>query len=142
MSFFSCEKYSDYSPIPEVNYDTSTVNVSDLGSKYIEITLDFIDGDGDLCFKSDTIKNLVYTLYQYKNDSLQEVELVVPYKFAIPYYVPEGRNKLMRGKIKNKFYLDEFQNYDTIQFSFYVFDRAGNKSKINKTPLLILDNYR
>ena len=139
---FSCKKYDDYSPIPELTFDSLRyTNDSYSGSEYLEITLDFIDGDGDLCISNDTVKNLFYTLYQMENDSMVEVELTVPYEFSIPYYEPEGRNKLMQGRIINKFYKSDLQNFDTIQFSFYAFDRAGNRSKTNYTPVIILKDY-
>jgi hypothetical protein len=136
----SCEKYDDYSPIPHVTYDTLQPKTSN-GSKFLEISIDFIDGDGDLCIPNDTVKNLIFTLYQLENDTFKKVDLTVPYEFSIPYYEPEGRNKLMQGKILNKFYMSDLQQFDTIKFSFYVFDRAGNNSNTEYTPEIILSNY-
>lgn len=141
----SCKKYDDYSPIPVVEYDSSEL-LKDLifGTDYLNISIKFIDGDGDICFyETDTVKNIIFTLFYLENDSLKPVELAVPYEYKIPYYEPEGRNKLMQGSVKTKFYIDDFKalGYDTLKLNFYVFDRAYNKSNIGATPLIIMNDY-
>lgn len=143
--FFSCKKYNDFSPIPEVSYESMellTDNIFD--TDYLDLSIKFIDGDGNICFyENDTVKNIIFTLYYMQNDTLKPVELTVPYEYKIPYYEPEGRNKLMKGSVKTKFYIDDFKllGYDTLKLDFYVFDRTYNKSNIGTTPLIIVSNY-
>ena len=142
--FFSCEKYDDYSPIPEVTYKSMELLTDNtFGTDYLNLSIEFVDGDGDICFyENDTVKNIVFTLYYIENDSVKPAEINVPLEYKIPYYEPEGRNKLMKGTIKTKFYIDDFKplGYDTLKLEFYVFDRAYNKSNIG-TPLIILSDY-
>lgn len=142
---FSCNKYDDYSPIPEVEYGSMELLTNTIsGDDYLNISIKFIDGDGDICFyKQDTVRNIVYTLYYLENDTFKLIDLAVPYEWKIPYYEPEGRNKLMRGTVKSKFYIYEFDlmKYDTLKLDFYVFDRAYNKSNVGSTPLIIVNDY-
>jgi len=143
--FYSCKKYDDFSPIPEVSYEGSELLTDEtFGSDYLNLSINFIDGDGDICFyDKDTVKNIVFTLYYLENDTLKPVDLAVPYEYKIPYYEPEGRNKLMKGSVKTKFYIDDFiiLGYDTLKLDFYVFDRAYNKSNIGTTPYIIVSDY-
>ncbi len=144
LTIGSCKKTSDFSTIPVVEYESAIAyTTAETNLQYIEISVKFTDGDGDLCFyETDTIKNMIFDLYYVENDSLIKADLEVPLDFKIPYYEPEGKNKFMTGSIKTKFYIDEFKLlYDTIKLNFYVFDRAYNKSNISSTPYFILNNY-
>jgi len=142
---FSCKKYDDFSPIPEVEFEGIELLTDEtFGVDYLNISIKFIDGDGDICFyDQDTIKNIVFTLYYLENDSLKPADLAVPYEYKIPYYEPEGRNKLMKGSVKTKFYMDDFKllGYDTLKLDFYVFDREYHKSNIGTTPYIIVNDY-
>jgi hypothetical protein len=137
----SCKKAEDISPIPSISYySMNVVDATSLESKHLEIKIDFIDGDGNISFyEEDTIKNIIYTLYQMENDTFRLVNLVYPYHFQIPYYEPLGIDKVLQGKIKTKFFLDDLQLYDTIKFECYIFDRDYNESNIISTPIILVD---
>ena len=139
--FLSCEKAEDVSPIPKISYySMSVVPATSIESKHLEVKIDFIDGDGDISFyEGDTVKNIIYSLYSLENDTFKLVDLVFPYHFKIPFYQPLGTNKVLQGKIKTKFFLDDLQLYDTIRFSCYIFDRKYNESNLINTPVILVD---
>ena len=74
-----------------------------------------------------------------ENDTFKQVDLVYPYHFKIPFYEPVGIDKVLQGKIKTKFFLDDLQLYDTIKFDCYIFDREFNESNIISTPIILVD---
>ena len=64
-------------------------------------------------------------------------QIKTPLNYRIPFIPMRGRNQAMKGEIQVLFFYWDFP-WDTIQYSFYVIDRAGNKSNTAETPILIL----
>ena len=138
--FMSCKKAEDISPIPAISYYSMAVVDTSQQSDYLEVVIDFIDGDGNLSFyEQDTIKNIRYTLYEMKNDTFVKADIAVDLFYQLPYYEPKGTDKVMQGKIKNKFYINDLQTFDTIRFECYIFDRAFNESNVITTPTIVVD---
>jgi len=136
----SCKKAEDISPIPAISYYDMMVIDTTEKSDYLEVWIDFIDGDGDISFyEQDTVKNIRYTLYEMVNDSFVEAQIAVSLFYELPFYEPKGTDKVLKGKIKTKFFIDELQSFDTIMFKCYIFDRAYNKSNIITTPTILVD---
>jgi len=139
--FMSCKKAEDISPIPVISYYNMSVVDSTNESIYLEMVIDFIDGDGNISFyEQDTMKNIRYTLYEMKNDTFVEADIAFPLFYKIPYYEPKGVDKVLQGKIKTKFYIDDLQTFDTIRFECYIFDRAFNESNVIITPTIIVND--
>ena len=138
--FMSCKKAEDISPIPAISYYSMAVVDTSQQSDYLEVAIDFIDGDGDISFyEQDTMKNIRYTLFEMVNDTFVEAEIAFPLYYKIPYYEPKGTDKVLQGKIKTKFYIDDLQSFDTIRFECYIFDRAFNESNVITTPTIVVD---
>jgi len=136
----SCKKAEDISPIPAISYYSMGVVDTTDESDYLEVVIDFIDGDGNISFyEQDTIKNIRYTLYEMVNNTFVEADIAFPLFYKIPYYEPKGTDKVLQGKIKTKFYLDDLQTFDTIMFKCYIFDRAFNESNVISTPTILVD---
>lgn len=138
--FMSCEKAEDISQIPAISYYSMAVVDTSEQSDYLEVVIDFIDGDGNISFyEQDTMKNIRYTLYEMKNDTFVKADIAIPLFYPIPYYEPKGVDKVLQGKIKTKFYIDDLQTFDTIRFECYIFDRAFNESNVITTPTILVD---
>lgn len=145
-----CEKAESYSEVPYIEFKSyrvfDTIVPGFPQNKVAAITFSFVDGDGDIGYRSDiadTTKrdNLYFSRYEQRNGKLINVDSLLKdsIKFSIPYddvMNREGQNKTLKGSIKIN--LDELIiNYDTIKYDFYIIDRAGNKSNIAQTPEIV-----
>ncbi|NLA24411.1 MAG: hypothetical protein GX879_05535 [Bacteroidales bacterium] len=144
--FVSCFKIESLPPEPEISfkYFTLTNDVDELGNQALkgELCISFVDGDGDIGFKeiSDTamaesIKSVFVKKLKKIEESFQEVNLSVPMTYWIPFFETSGNNPSLRGDI----IVHDINFYppyetDTIKFTIYIKDRAGNKSNIVETP--------
>lgn len=153
----SCEKLETYDNIPEVRfkhvYIADTTDKLKNQVKHQMLYFDVIDGDGNLGLnKEDTLgKFNIDSLYYYNFfieasamdstgvyytlDSLNK-----NLKYRIPYNEPIGQNKYLKAEIKVKFEIPlSFVTFDTIMYSFYVYDRELNKSNIAQTCAIPLN---
>ena len=147
LSVLSCQKVESISEIPYIAYKSSTVHdtVDLLGNKgkVNELVFKFEDGDGDIgLYPPDTLfgetenYNLFFELYEKIGGlytKVPEEELEIPLNYRIPYIEQEGQNKTLKGEIKVDFFYLVIL-YDTIQYEFYLVDRALNKSNVERTP--------
>ena len=149
---WACSRTITYPPEPKITYRSFSVfdSVGPLGNEVLvgSLGFSFTDGDGDLGSPElDTIlpgdttnSNLFFTLYHMKNGTLvqaNEDEIKTPLDYRIPFIPMKGKDKTMKGEIQVLFFYWDFP-WDTIQYSFFVIDRAGHKSNIEKTPIFIL----
>ncbi|KPL13858.1 MAG: hypothetical protein AMS23_08165 [Bacteroides sp. SM1_62] len=117
------------------------------------LTFDFEDGDGDIGFEAspdslnapDTVKyNLFLTLHEMVDGVYREVdtsELGSPPYYRIPPLDREGQNKTLKGEISvdiEYFTID----YDTLRYSFYLFDRAYHRSNVDTTDEIIFTDWK
>lgn len=155
VSFFivSCRKPEHYPIIPEIGYKSFAIrDTTDLlGNKGLvgELTFTFVDGDGDIGLRQpeDSIDpedpeytNLFFTMYVMKNGVLtkpDDDDIQFPLNYRIPYMEPEGQDPSLKGEIKVEFLYLLFK-YDTIQYEFYIKDRALHESNVESTPVMIL----
>ena len=149
----SCRKPENYSIIPEIGYKSFTIrDTTDLlGNKGLvgELTFTFVDGDGDIGLRQpqDSIDpedpeytDLFFTLYVMKNGVLtkpDDDDILFPLNYRIPFLKPEGQDPSLKGEIKVEFLYMLFK-YDTIQYEFYIKDRALHESNVESTPDMIL----
>ena len=138
----SCGKIEELSPIPSIRYTSFAVfdSVDQLGNsqKAGKLKFYFEDGDGDLGSTGDgldTLKNMFISLYKKSNGSMvistDTLDPLLPYSFfRIPYMERLGQNKILKGTISVTFlYLYyPIERNDTIQYEFYIRDRASNSS--------------
>lgn len=125
-----------------------------LGSKILtgELTFHFEDGDGDIGFnadpdtmaKPDSLKyNLFLTLHEMVDGEYREIdtsELESKPFYRIPPLDREGQNKTLRGEIKVdiEYYTID---YDTLKYTFYLMDRAFNRSNVDTTSEIIFIDW-
>ena len=154
ISFFGiivgCEDIVRYPDTPMIEYKKNTLYLTNdsLGNRVVKIKLELevTDGDGDIGLKqpspadiADTLKNFNFflTLYDFSNGEFKKVEGLGIQNYRIPYIKIEGQNKSLKGTIQ----LDiEHKSiiYDTIFYSFYLYDRAKNKSNTDSSEVIVL----
>lgn len=147
LSFLvSCKKVSDYSNIPNIEFkETKLTKTEDLlGNKVYRIRLKFylIDGDGDVGlvknmgkpYVGDSAFNYFSELFYMKNNQWHTDTLILDStkNFIIPYLNNFlGSSKFLKASVFIDYeYAHLLFKYDTIRYSFYVMDRAFNKSNI------------
>ncbi|MBP8959900.1 MAG: hypothetical protein KBG40_05690 [Bacteroidales bacterium] len=143
---FSCKKIEKLPPEPAISFISfeifDTVDILGNSSKGGRLLFDFEDGDGDLglwpqdyLLESDTI-NLFLTLLRKSGVDIIPAPADDPLKpsgYRIPYMENSGQNKIQKGTIKITFIYLFYSKSDTIYYEFYIKDRAGHESNIERT---------
>ena len=155
FGLFACEKPKDYSFTPEIKIiSTETINGTDaLGNptNITKVRFNFIDGDGDLGLDSwDTTgafapgkehyHNLKFQLYEKENGEFVLNEQEKNYFRFQNISKTQTTNKVIKGDmIAELFFSKETHYADTIKLSFYIYDRELNKSNIEETDEIFLN---
>jgi hypothetical protein len=157
ISFFmllsTCGKIEKLPPEPSIKFRSFEVfdSTDILGNnvKGGRLNFYFEDGDGDLglpspgTYSTTDSTNLFFILYRKtsgvfvkapQNDPLR------PSPFRIPYMDRQGQNKILRGNIRVTFLYLFSKPTDTIQYQFFVKDRAQNLSDTVQTCEIVLRN--
>lgn len=151
VSFNSCKKLEQISNTPQIEYKSfaifDTTDILGNHSKGGRLRFRFQDGDGDVGLDPPTIPtqdstNLFFTLKKKINGELVQVsdsDLLKPASVRIPYMERLGRNKILKGTISVTFMYLFYSPGDTLQYDFYIKDRALNVSNVATTSLIILN---
>lgn len=160
--FSSCTKRVNYSEIPAIEYESfiglynSELGIYDRGV----ITVNYTDGDGDIGLsQGDTFGaynpesryyyNFIITYFEVRNGVVTEVPLLsynpstqeydtISLSARIPILTPPGRNKAIKGMIKDTIFIYNFNSdFDTIRFSVVLVDRALHESNTVFTPFVV-----
>lgn len=154
LIFSSCEAPRSYPVTPEIKFKSLSIrdsideNSKNNSKKKIVLTMSVIDGDGDIGILGD--KNYIYpgfedlknanlfiTLYQKKDGKFVEAS---PWNYGTPYLQPEGQDKSLKADIEVSMEIPfAYYKYDTIKYTFYIYDRAKHKSAIAESPVLPAD---
>ena len=148
----SCKKPHTYSEIPEIKFKEvivkDTTDYLDNKELLTQLIFTFVDGDGDIGLKtSDTIypydsANYYYNLYiesyEIKNGKIEHINLTNPLRYRMPYVDASGQNKTLKGTIMTDIFYNYPLKYDTILYSFFIYDRSLNKSNIAYSDTIIL----
>ena len=147
LSGLSCQKIESLPEIPSISFKSfmliDTIDALGNEGKIGELIFDFEDGDGDIgltqpdSLSADSTNfNLFFTMFSKIDGEFIEVsenDLEAPLNYRIPYIKKEGQNKALKGEIKVDFIYLLFE-YDTFKYSFFIVDRALNKSNVETTP--------
>jgi len=160
----SCNKRENYSEIPALEYESFVILYNqDLGiyDRGV-ISVNYTDGDGDIGLaQGDTFSpynpdsryyyNFIITYFEVQNGEVLEVPLLsynpstqeydtVSLSARIPMLTPSGRNKAIKGNIKDTIFIYNFNSdFDTVRFSAILVDRALQESNEVFTPFVIHD---
>ncbi len=131
VSIAACLNPPDYSPIPAITFDSLSATSARVGHDSITFFIGFTDGDGDL--GSANVPNLFFT----------DSRTGYPDSFKVPSLTPDGNVKAISGTIAYTFSTfsctpPQNRQFDTLHYTIYVEDRAGNKSNEVLTPEIIL----
>ena len=129
----ACLNPPNYSEIPAITFDSISSTTARVGQDSITFLIDFTDGDGDL--GSSDIPNLFFL----------DSRTGYTDSFKIPNLTPQGNVKAISGVISYVYAGSFFtctpppgRTFDTLHYTIYVEDRAGNKSNLIVTPQIIL----
>jgi len=152
LLLFSCERISpEYPDEPVIDYQTFSlyITVDELNNKTLvgQLTFKFTDGDGDLGLPSlppdssgvnmpDTVKyNFFLQLYDLKGVEYEKVpeEEGGILKYRIPYLDKQPLSGTIDLDISYPVII-----HDTIFYTFYIYDRAFNRSNTDTTEVIVL----
>jgi hypothetical protein len=150
LSQWACKKIEHLPPVPKIEYKSFTVfdTIDILGNraKGGKLKFYFEDGDGDLGMntpaadQTDT-NNLIITLYRKTAGQMAlapDNDPLKPSSYRIPFMQREGQNKILKGTISVTFLYLFYTSADTIQYEFYVKDRAQNQSNVATTNEIVI----
>ena len=126
----SCLNPPDYSVIPEIEFDSISSTFIKAGQDSVTFFIAFTDGDGDL--GSEETPNLF----------LLDNRTGYPDSVKVPHLTPEGNVKAISGIIaytRSSFNCIPGKASDTVYYSIYMEDRAGNKSNVIITPSIVME---
>lgn len=152
--FCACEIDSDkYQNTPKVEFLNSLDSIAHdpLGNliKKIQIEFYLIDGDGDVGlyggmgypYVGDSSWNYFSSCYYIQNGEILEDTLLIDSvrNFTIPFIETQGLDETLKANvfITYETLTASLFPYDSLLFSFYVVDRAFNKSNIEWTDTIV-----
>lgn len=146
----SCRKIEHLPDIPRIEFTSfqifDTTDILGNIAKGGRLKFYFEDGDGDLGLNVPGINsidttNLYFTLYRKKGGSMVKApdnDALRPSSYRIPYMERKGVNTILKGTISVTFLYLFYDQTDTIQYEFYLKDRALNKSNVESTSEIIV----
>ncbi|MFC2086969.1 hypothetical protein ACFLSA_02255 [Bacteroidota bacterium] len=147
----SCLEIEELPIIPHIEFKSfSSFEARDtLGNMVTigELIFELEDGDGDIGregrsvreFADSSNSDVFITQYnKVEGEYIKDTTQVNLY-YILPTLDPEGFNKTLKGEVKIEivYYIIE---YDTIQYKFYIVDKAYHKSNVVTTPDLVFNN--
>ena len=146
--FFSCKKdKKGFPPEPQIYYESTnpnTIKVFDTNSRTL-IRFHFEDGDGDLGVDPE---DTLATIFVRDSRDTTDAELAT---FSFPFpYIPNSirKGKAITGNVTMNFDFKFYQIWDSLHFalrkdtmvwSIYVQDAAGNKSNTIHSDTIYID---
>ena len=159
LVFFSCKKYDDYPPEPDIEFMDFTLlrDAQGIDQRGV-LRFSFTDGDGNIgLYDNDSLPpydyNLFIRYFEQQNGTFKEVFLVTPtyindstivydtatFNGRIPILTPAGKNKAISGEIEDTLFVNNpLSSFDTIMFELYIQDRDLNKSNVIQTPPIVI----
>lgn len=131
--FAGCKKEEPISAIPSIKFISISPNPAVKYQDEVTITIEYTDGDGDLGENTADMKNLFVT------DSRNNVTS----EFRIPQLAPTNSNIIIKGNLNINLppqgFVDDSNSSETVTYSIYVKDRAGNASNTIQTGVLTVN---
>ena len=148
----ACIKVDKLPAKPNIEFTSfevfDTLDILGNTSKGGRLLFRFEDGDGDLGLNTPTglisdTTNMHLTLFRKINGSMVRVtdkyDPLLPYdSYRIPFMERLGQNQILRGSISVTLIYQSYKQGDTIQYEFYIKDRAEHYSNFVTTAEIIV----
>jgi len=143
---FSCIEYPEYPPEPRVEYISAIpyIREDELGNqeKTIRLTFMLYDGDGDIGHgQTEPTKRDFYSTFYVQKDGVFHLLsdfIADSSNYTLPQLRAENNTKFIKAEVQIDIAHSSLSfPYDTVSFSFYVQDRAGNTSNKDSSDLII-----
>ncbi len=156
LLYSSCVKKENYPNYPVITYNTF-IPFGPCGapdSAYLRVN--FTDGNGQIGYPAGQegapldffIIPMMFNTNTLKYDTIKHenvantADTVTVWAYAIPYITPSGSDKALNGiiqinfetSIKDNISQTNGHDYTKLEFSVWMYDRAGNKSNVLTTP--------
>jgi len=161
LLLWSCSDIKEYSDIPEIGFKNLVIdyrldNLDNLKKTAI-LTFSFVDGDGDIGDWSGSNEKYskIHYLWLYKkipDAAKPDYFILDTFKFSIETssQIPWDRvmdksgahNKVLKGTIEIQIDppLIGIEELDSMLIDFHIYDRARNKSNVERTPMFCIHN--
>ncbi len=150
ISFRQCQELPEYPDVPIINYESFSLSITtnNLGQEVLtgKLNFSFTDGDGNVGLNPwpdsvaielpDTQR---YNLFLHTHDFQGNEFVKIPdddggvLKYMIPYMDKKPLSGTITVTIEYPFI-----NYDTIFYTFYMYDRNLDRSNTDTTAVMIL----
>lgn len=162
LCMVSCQNKEDYPIIPQIHFSCFLLEVDTAAHVARRGVLEFTfeDGDGDIGLPANYLQppfdpgskyyyNLIIKYFEKQNGKFVEVPLLswnpdsgrydtITFNARIPWLTPDLGDKSISGTIQDTLFLDNpLSDYDTIMFTFFIYDRALHKSNVDSTPPIV-----
>jgi hypothetical protein len=155
----ACQKPDEYPIIPAIEFK-EIYSERDTGGydQDVVTVINFTDGDGDLGYypaesgKNDPIFDDTSSVYyynyhvikyqmvngQWRIDSVADDGSRLQLGGRISYLTPTGKNKALKGEIRQTVSIDVGLRNDTFKYDIFIYDRALHKSNVVTTDAVVL----
>lgn len=128
----SCKKEQPVNSVPVITFDSISPNPVIRLQDSVKIVIGYVDGNGDLGTDMPYVNNL-FAIDSRNNDTTG---------FHIPQLLPSGTIATIEGNLNiilpPQYFVNSNDTTETVSYSIYLVDRAGNRSNIVRaTPLVI-----
>tara|TARA_R110000868_G_scaffold122090_1_gene323656 strand:- start:758 stop:1207 length:450 start_codon:yes stop_codon:yes gene_type:complete len=129
LGLVACENDKNF-PITPVLESRSFVKTSNFNAIW---TIGFTDGDGDIGVRNNNDSdNFFVTIFSIEADTIIEIP---GRSFRIPVVQNIRTTKGIEGSFEFRIETDLLLPIDSVQYSGYAVDRAGNESNVVFTPI-------
>jgi hypothetical protein len=132
LTFAACKKDKPLEDTPYIEIASVSPSNAQAYNDTITFTVFYRDGNGDLGENNPNVYNL------FLKDGRNQVE----YKYRVQQLAPSGSDVAIQGNLNVKLAGAPILNggtSETVTYSIYVVDRAGNKSNVAVSPVITLN---
>ena len=145
--FWGCKEYPEYPDIPQVEFESAMLAETE-SDKIIDFSFMLYDGNGDIGLAaSDTSAPYIDSLQQNFHAKIfvkqNGIFIEKPYNFSyrIPLLRDKKSTKFIKANVTVTLTLAKpVFPYDTMYFTYFVYDRALNKSNVDTSEIIIFPN--
>lgn len=154
LAITSCQKNDNTSVIPSISFQSFTAGGSS-ANPTATLQINFTDGDGDIGYPAQDTSaaaNNLWIEYLYCDTGGTNKFIgfpnpqdtgVVYFFYHVPYITPAGKDKSLKGIIQiaplSDWFINPYVKLDSlkVEFRIWLFDRAGHKSNVITTPVIL-----